>query len=77
MQTTKILLLVPDGMNILTAALVCKDACKITTKDTLNMYMYIIMYILQSLANTHLGVPGLRYTFLPGHHAQFILEAKY
>ena len=34
MQTAKILLLVPDGMNILTAASVCKDACKITTKYT-------------------------------------------
>jgi len=34
MQTAKILLLVPDGMNTLTAASVCKDVCKITTKYT-------------------------------------------
>jgi len=34
MQTAKILLLVPDGMNTLTAASVCKDVCEITTKYT-------------------------------------------
>ena len=32
MQTAKILLLVPEGMNTLTAALECKDVCKIMKK---------------------------------------------
>ena len=45
MQTVKTLLLVPEGMNTPTAALVCKDVCKITTnihKKEIGQHMYVL-----------------------------------
>ena len=82
MQTAKILLLVPDGMNNLTVASVCKDVCKIKQSTCIHKKLEIDqhMYVCLVKPGKHpFGGWGclLPYSFLPGHHVEFILAASY